>query len=312
MPDLKYCPLSLLDENLLLPLMLEEQRAWMADLSWDYSSVCRILASFAKQKMLPGFVALDDNKAVGYTYFIINSGKGIIGAVFASKSSSSQETAQNLIGMAASSLKETKGVIRIEAQIMPFNDIDLAAAFVPQGFNHYKRTYLDLDLAERRNSMELPPMGKIIAWNSAFVESAAEMNMLSYQNQADAELCEDYRTKAGCESYLRSLIENPGCGIYMPEASFMALDSQNSVSGLIICTRISENAAMIPQISIHPSHQGKGLGGNLMHRTLLQLKSMGLSRVVLTATQKNHRAFEWYQRLGFKPRKEFGAFVWER
>jgi ribosomal protein S18 acetylase RimI-like enzyme len=32
----------------------------------------------------------------------------------------------------------------------------------------------------------------------------------------------------------------------------------------------------------------------------------------LTVTEENLRAFEWYQRLGFKMHKEFGAYVWHR
>jgi len=42
-----------------------------------------------------------------------------------------------------------------------------------------------------------------------------------------------------------------------------------------------------------------------------KLKAMGFLTVSLTVTKKNKRAFEWYQRLGFRVRKEFGAYVWE-
>ena len=69
---------------------------------------------------------------------------------------------------------------------------------------------------------------------------------------------------------------------------------------------------MIPQISIHPGYQGHGLGIALMERALLQFRKQGFRTVSLTVTKKNCRAFEWYQRLGFKVRKEFGAYVWER
>ena len=37
MSDLKYIPISCLDETLLQPLMEDEERMWMADLDWDYS-----------------------------------------------------------------------------------------------------------------------------------------------------------------------------------------------------------------------------------------------------------------------------------
>ena len=69
---------------------------------------------------------------------------------------------------------------------------------------------------------------------------------------------------------------------------------------------------MIPQIAVHPSYQGRGLGNILMSRSFEQLRSLGMQSVSLTVTQKNRRAFDWYTRLGFRMRKEFGAYVWQR
>ncbi len=49
-----------------------------------------------------------------------------------------------------------------------------------------------------------------------------------------------------------------------------------------------------------------------MHHSLSAFKELGYRSVSLTVTKKNRRAFEWYQRLGFRLRKEFGAYVWDR
>jgi ribosomal protein S18 acetylase RimI-like enzyme len=69
---------------------------------------------------------------------------------------------------------------------------------------------------------------------------------------------------------------------------------------------------MIPQIAVHPSYQGRDLGNALMNYAFGRLKAMNFHTASLTVTKKNRRAFDWYQRLGFKIRKEFGAYVWER
>jgi len=314
MPDLKYLPISYLDETLLLPLMEEEEKAWMSDLGWDYSPIRQILVSFVKQKLLPGYVAVNEKEAIGYTYFLVNQAKGIIGALYASKTSHSQQAVEELLSLTISCLKDSQNIRRVEAQIMPFHNLNLTATFTQHGFDYYPRYYLDLDLDLnfRPRRTEFSSVEKIIGWNSTYLERAAEMTLLSYRNQTDAEICEDYRTKAGCESYLRSLVENPGCGIFMPEASFMGLDEQGFPSGFIICCRIAGSAGMIPQIAVHPSHQGRDLGNTLMHRCLEQVRALGFRTVSLTVTKKNRRAFDWYQRVGFKIRKEFGAYVWER
>jgi ribosomal protein S18 acetylase RimI-like enzyme len=312
MPDLKYLPISYLDETLLLPLMEEEEKAWMSDLGWDYAPIRQILVSFIRQKLLPGYVAVADTESIGYTYFLVNQAKGIIGALYATKSHLSQPAVEELLSLTISCLKESQNIKRVEAQIMPFHNLNLTAAFTQHGFNYSSRYYLELDLSSHRRKVELPSTSRIIPWDSAHIERTAEMTMLSYQDQTDAEICEDYRTKPGCESYLRSLVENPGCGIFMPEASFIALDWQSEPCGFIICCRISNGAAIIPQIAVHPSFQAQRLGNILMNRVFGQLKAQGFRSVSLTVTKKNRRAFEWYQRLGFKIRKEFGAYVWER
>ena len=313
MSDSIYIPISQLHADTLRPLMEEEGKAWMSDLRWDYSPIHRILDSFIRQKLLPGYAALvNQTQAIAYTYFLVNQSKGTIGALYASKMPQSPQAVEELLSLTIACLKESSKIKRIEAQLMPFNGQDLAPSFMHQGFYFLPRFFLSLDLTRFRAKHFQAPPESIRPWDSVFIERAAKMTLLSYKNQPDAEICEDYRTHAGCEGYLRSLIQNPGCGVFMPEASFMVLDDAGSPCGYIICCYISDRTGMIPQISVHPSHQGQGVGATLMHRCLEQLRTMGFRSVSLTVTQKNQRAYNWYQRLGFKIRKEFGAYVWER
>ena len=97
MSDLKYIPISRLDEALLQPLMEDEERMWKADLDWDYAPIRQVLVAFIKQKLLPGYAAIADSKALGYTYFLINQSKGVIGALYAMNASHSQEAVDELL-----------------------------------------------------------------------------------------------------------------------------------------------------------------------------------------------------------------------
>ena len=312
MSDFQCLPISYLDESQILPLMYEEEKAWMADLSWDYTSVRQILISLVRRKLLPGYAAVCQNEAVAYTYFLVNQSKGIIGALYASKTKYSQEAVDELISLTASSLKDSTNIKRVEAQIMPFNNLNLTATFVRHGFNYFPRYFLEMDLRRYREKTDQASSERIVPWSSAYLIQAAEMSLLSYRNQTDSEICEDYITRDGCESYLRSLVENPGCGVFMPETSFMALDRQGSPCGFLICSRISSGAAMVPQVAVHPAYQGRGVGNALMNCSIEKLKPLGFRSISLTVTKKNRRAFEWYQRLGFRIRKDFGAYVWQR
>jgi ribosomal protein S18 acetylase RimI-like enzyme len=312
MSDLKYIPISCLDEIRLQPLMEDEERMWRADLDWDYAPIRQVLVAFIRQKLLPGYVAVADGNALGYTYFLTNQSKGVIGALYAMNAARSQEAVDELLALSISCLKDTQNTKRVEAQIMPFNHLNLSSAFMRNGFSHCRRYYLDLDLNNNRTKAELPSALRIIPWDATYLARTAEMTLLSYENQVDAEICQDYRTETGCESYLRSMVDNPGCGIFIPEASFVGLNGQDTLCGFVFCCRISNGAAIIPQIAVHPLYQGRRLGNMLMNRAFAQLKALGFRTVCLTVTEENLRAFEWYQRLGFKMRKEFGAYVWQR
>jgi ribosomal protein S18 acetylase RimI-like enzyme len=313
MSEPKYIPISQLPAEALIPLMQEEEQAWMSDLCWDYSPIRQILDSFIRQKLLPGYVAvINKEEALAYTYFLVNRSKGTIGALYASNSPHAPKAVEQLLSLTIASLKDSPKINRIEAQLMPFNGQELTSSFLHQGFHFLPRYYLSLDLALFSATQSKASRQRILSWDSAYIELAAKMTLLSYKNQADAEICEDYRTQSGCEGYLRSLIQNPGCGVFMPDTSFIALDDLGALCGYIICCCISNRVGMIPQIAIHPSHQGKGVGSALMFTCLEQLKAMGFLSASLTVTLKNQRAHDWYRRLGFEIRKEFGAFVWER
>jgi ribosomal protein S18 acetylase RimI-like enzyme len=313
MSDFKYLPIKNLEAENLLTLMEEEEKEWMSDLGWDYSPIRNILASFVRQKLLPGYAAVINGKdVVGYTYFLVNQAKGIIGALYVTRMNNAQTVTKELLANTIACLKDYSNINRIEAQIIPFNNSDLASTFIQNGFSYYPRYYMDLDLNSYAGKADASIKGTILHWNSAYLERAGEMTFSSYHGQVDAEICEDYCSQAGCTGYLHSLVENPGCGIFMPETSFLALDEQGDPCGYVICCRISNGFAMIPQIAIHPSSQGIGLGNALVHRCFQQLRIMGFDAVSLTVTQKNQRAYDWYRRLGFNIRKAFGGYTWQR
>ena len=77
---------------------------WLADLDWDYAPIRHILVAFIKQKLLPGYVAVADSKALAYTYFLINQSKGVIGTLYAMNAAHSQEAVDELLGLDHSSL----------------------------------------------------------------------------------------------------------------------------------------------------------------------------------------------------------------
>jgi ribosomal protein S18 acetylase RimI-like enzyme len=291
--------------------MDEEEQAWRSELDWDYSAIRRILNSFIGRRALPGYAALYGDSAVGYTYFLIQKDRAVIGAVYAT-TPDAQVIADALLSLALTGLKDLRNIRRIEAQLMPLSGVDLSGVFTSHGFQHYLRDYLELDLTTFGAQTRDVTWVQIVPWDLRYMSLAAEVAFRSYQHEVDAVISEDYCSSAGCESYLRSLVEHPGCGIFLPNSSFVSLDVNGAPCGFIITSQISSHSAMVPQISIAPSHQGIGLGTQLIVRALRGMREAGFKTVRLTVTRKNRRAYEWYTRLGFGPRRTFGAYVWLR
>ncbi len=312
MPNLTLLPLSHAERKQVMALMDEEVRAWRSELGWDYSPVKQVLISFMDQNLLPGYVACDGEKALGYGYFLIHRNKGVIGTLYVSECESAQEVANRILAKSIEALIDQSKIERIESQLFPFHRLSLSSPFLHQGFANYPRVYLELDLVSYHPDLDSVQDGAISQWDSRFVTQAAWIVQKSYEKELDAVICEDYCTVAGCEGYLRSLLANPGCGVFIPEASFMGWDHGGKPNGFVLTSCISKAGAMIPQISILPTYQGLGLGGALMGKTLRTLKAAGYRKVSLTVTRENTRALEWYQRLGFRVRKDFCAYIWQR
>ena len=300
----------------MLPLMKEEARMWLTDLGWDYSAIQEVLLSFIRKKMLPGYAALaDGNKPVGYTYFLANGERGSIGALYTlptAQPAQAQKIADDLLELAITCFQDSIDIRRIEAQILPFHGQNFSRIFSKCGFCHYPRLYLVRNIGAENTEKEPDAPTKIIPWDSLLIGSTAVMTVASYRNHTDYEILEDYITPASCENYLRGLIASPGCGEFLPDASFICLDEHGNPCGYVICSRISDGCALIPQIATHPAWQGRGLGAAMISRCLRQLKAMNFHSLSLVVTEKNSRASEWYRRMGFQPRREFGAFIWNK
>jgi len=316
MPAIRYVQLNRLDESAILPLMKEEARMWLSDFGWDYSIVQQILLYLFREKMLPGYAAFSDSiQPDGYVYFLANNAKGSIGACYTAPTTppeKARKIADGLVELAVACLQDSSEISRIETQMFTFHGHDYAPIFSKYSFLRHPRLYLVKDMDSVIPEKDPVAPIKIIPWNTSLIVSVAVMTAESYRNHQDFEILEDYHTPANCENYLRGLVTKPGCGIFLQDASFMCLDEYGTPCGYLICSRISDRRAMIPQIATHPAWQGRGIGAALMSRCMRQLMAMNYNSLSLVVTAENSRALEWYQRLGFKQSREFGAFIWNR
>src|ERR1700757_2707250 len=87
----KTCPMNIIDlrqatVRQLEPLLFEEASHWREELHWDYRSALELIKRFLDAHALSGCVALKNETAVGYAFYVLEDYKGLIGGLYVSPS----------------------------------------------------------------------------------------------------------------------------------------------------------------------------------------------------------------------------------
>ena len=69
----------------LRPLLEQEARVWSRLLSWDYSSSSEMILRYVDARILPGYAAVDGRRIRGYSFFVYEQNKGVIGDLLAAQ-----------------------------------------------------------------------------------------------------------------------------------------------------------------------------------------------------------------------------------
>jgi ribosomal protein S18 acetylase RimI-like enzyme len=74
---------------------------------------------------------------------------------------------------------------------------------------------------------------------------------------------------------------------------------------------VAPEVGHVTQICVAPGVKGKGVGYELLRRSLVTLAEAGAQSASLTVTASNDSAVRLYERVGFDTVRQFPAFVWE-
>src|SRR5713226_9469386 len=66
----------------LRPLLEDETHLWARLLSWDYSGSAEMILRYVYAKILPGYAAVDRGRVFGYSFFVYEGNKGVIGDLY--------------------------------------------------------------------------------------------------------------------------------------------------------------------------------------------------------------------------------------
>ena len=303
------------------PLLAEEARHWKQELRWDYRSSVELIKKFVDAKSLAGCAAVEDGRAAGYAFYVLEEHKGLLGGLYISPQFPQRELAEKLLENTIETLRAIPLIERVEAQLIPFG-CNFDEALAGRGFRLYPRQFMLLDLqATPSKTQDAGPAQaaasavsglKLERWNDRYFGACARLIQLAYANHMDGEINDQYRTESGALKFLKNIIMLPGCGQFQEQASFVlrAPHTQELV-GVVLTSAVSAGVGHTTQICVMPGYQGHGLGRRLMEATLTALRELNFTGLSLTVTSANQRAVQLYEKLGFVKIKTFTAGVWQ-
>jgi ribosomal protein S18 acetylase RimI-like enzyme len=318
-PQLEILDLRHFSSAQLAPLLRDEGRRWDSRMRWDYTKSTELLLEYVDGRVLPGYVALEGGRVVGYTFSVFEAAKAVIGDLYAfhEEDSPTNPICETLLHHLLETLQATPAVDRIEAQLLMFPSGSLAAPFFARGFRSHPRLFMFCDLNESPLTMPaqqlpLPINLRLQSYRPEFYDAAAELIHRAYLGHMDSGINDQYRTLHGAQRFLHNIIKFPGCGIFDAENSWLLRDIRTGrVEGVVLSSRVRRDVGHITQLCMSPMLRNLGLGHLLLRQCATEFRKSGVNAISLTVTEANHMARRLYDQTGFTTLHRFDAMVWD-
>jgi len=300
----------------LRPLLDDEIQLWGRQLSWDYSGSAEMILRYVDAKVLPGYAAVDRGRVFGYSFFVYEGSKGVIGDLFVANGDRLPDSRQveiRLLTHVIETLQQSPGIHRVEAQLLAHEANAVSRPFLETGFQRHPRLFMVLPIRDAASEeTALPSEIDIRPWADSDYQPSAAVITASYRGHVDAQINDQYHALSGSLRFLNNIVRFPGCGIFDAGSSFVAIDRKaRNLIGLILCSRVRHDVGHVTQVCVLPEYRSHRIGEALLAATTAALKKRSFSMLSLTVTEANARAVALYRRLDFDVKRVFDAFVWE-
>ena len=300
----------------LRPLLEDETFVWARLLSWDYSGSADMILRYVDAKILPGYAAVDRGRVFGYSFFVYEGSKGVIGDLYVTNGNRLPDSRQveiRLLTHVIETLQQSPGIHRVEAQLLAHETNAVARPFLETGFQRHTRLFMVLPLNKTQpHPAAIHPEVEIRPWTESDYQPSAAVITASYRGHVDAQINDQYHTLSGSLRFLNNIVRFPGCGVFDADSSFVAIDRKTkTMIGLILCSRVRNDVGHVTQVCVLPEYRGRKIGESLMAATEDSLRKRNFSALSLTVTEANNKAVSLYRRLNFDSKRVFDAFVWE-
>ena len=103
-------------------------------------------------------------------------------------------------------------------------------------------------------------------------------------------------------------VYQPGCSEHLVLHKLRESEDDKIVANIVYSRmykdgRMCSSIAAFGPVSVHPDHQGKGIGGKIITHTLQKAKETGIKAVMITGSP------QYYRRFGFVPASKYDIYL---
>ena len=287
-----------------VPLYKAQLARWQSELEWDTSAMWTLVEAARLGGSLPGFAALDRaGSVVGWTFYNLHQRVVQVGAL----DGRTGATVRRLLNaiMRSPDALHAQDVTCFGLSAASTAEALAARRFATQSFLYLQRR---LDEPPRLGSCSgQTPL--LTPWQVDDGPDTVRLFAAAYATAPERRCFAGAGRTADWVHYLRQLIHTPGCGLFLPAASFAARDADGQTVGTVITTSISPRGAHVAQLVVDPSRQREGTGAALLRAACEVAGNEGRRIVTLLVAGDNDGALALYHRAGFRERARF-IFAW--
>lgn len=253
--------------------------------------------------LLPGYVAVDEQAALGMVLF--NQANGLGRIAFARSQLSRPAVLAELMDRAVAAMR-SRGAREISAD-QEYAGQEVGPVLSRMGFQACERLTMTLDQAVPGTPTW--PLGfRLVNWREDLFGPSSRVLFASFRNSPDAVWDGQLRTPEGTAHVLRSLTD----GKYGPidgEISFLVFD-RGVPCAIALVTRRPVSAGYVLVLGVVPEYRRRGVGRALIHEVAERVRGSDLDRTELTVAAENAVAVGLYERLGFTVSDRYSTFIW--
>jgi ribosomal protein S18 acetylase RimI-like enzyme len=312
LPTQEMVDLRRLSVRELEPLLQEEIASWREELDWDFEKSADLVRRFVELRALNGNALVEHGEVTGYTYYVLEENKGLIGDLYVRRQFRTPDREDWLLEAALDQMIDPPNGFRVECQLMMLGPGRHDRPY-PEARTTFERNFMRVDL--RRAALGEGRIRRPIfieRWSDHYQDAAANLIAASYSQHIDSRINDQYRSIAGARRFLYNIVQYPGCGTFYRPASYAAFEAPSGLlCGVSLASLVAPDCGHITQICVSDAVRGTGVGYQLLRHSLTTLRDAECRFASLTVTAANSAAVKLYERVGFETRRRFSAYVWE-